>query len=75
MPPALGDDGEKKQHSAALGVSRDSFFLQHTTDLKNSNYSVHPDVLGIHWARPGDAAVTTLSSRGLNTMEVYFLLL
>lgn len=58
----LEDDSEGKRQSAALGGSRDTFFLHHIKGLKNSNYSVNSDSLTIRGARPGHVAVTRLKS-------------
>lgn len=69
----LDDDSERRHQSAALGGSRDSFLVHHVKELKNSNCIVNSDILGIHWDRPGYAAVTTLKSQGLNIRKVYFL--
>ena len=57
------------------GAPETASCFSYMTDLKNGNHSVHSDVLGIHRARLDHAAVTALSSQGLNTMQVYFLLL
>lgn len=69
-----GDDSERKRQLAAPDGSRDSFFFHHVEELKNSNYSVNSGILGVHWDKPGFAAVTTLKSQGISIMEVYFLL-
>lgn len=70
----LDDDSDRKRQLDALGVSRDSFSFHHIKELKNSNYSVNSDILGIHWHRRGYAAITKLKSQGINIMEAYFLL-
>lgn len=70
----LDDDSEGKRQSAALGGSRDSFFLHHVKELKNSNYSVNSDALSIHWDRPGYAAVT-MTFQGLRRRGVGFSLI
>lgn len=59
----LDDDSQGKRQSAAPRGSRDSFFLPHIKELKNSNYSVNSDALTIHGARPGHVAVTRLKSQ------------
>lgn len=78
----LGDDDSKRKHqSAALGGSRDSFFLHDMKGLENSNYSVilfsysDYDMVGIHRNGPGYVEVTTLKSQGVSIIEVYFLLI
>lgn len=72
----LGNDSKKKRQSAALGGAPETASgFSYMTDLKNGNHSIHSDVLGIHGTRLDHAAVTALSSQGLNTMQVYFLLL
>ena len=59
----------------AGGAPETASGFSYMTDLKNGNHSVHSDVLGIHGTRLDHAALTALSSQGLNTMQVYFLLL